>query len=782
MPQDPGVQVIAALVPQGLGVSPGLGLFPTHRDVHTYGGFQVRTDNADRDDIPNPNRKEGMLVYVTDTNITYRLGAGLTNSDWMIVTAGGINTFALITDMAAQSISGMTDGTFAYVQSIKSFFFLDTTSALLADNITIVPAAGGTGQWLRTPDAHPFWLTQTEWFVSTATGDDQNDGSSGNPIATHTELSRRWGQEGHISVDVTVTIMDSLDPTDPIRLNIILDGSIYYTGVVSTVRTGTATTVTPRNAATNQKYTILDSGLPAANSWTANVNQRVRMTNGPASGAYAWVIADLGTRTASLSEFASTSPFTIAVDLLTPANGNTYIVEAMPSVTMQSGDINVGGGGFFVVENLDITNGEMKYTSITTFLSCIFQSPLAINNPSGIQYILNCLCLATAGSAFGFLELDAGLVRPLSGAAGGACVTSVFGSKVVLDAYVILEEGGLVVDPSSQGLVGLAGIFNVIVGGINPTGDGVLIGNAGGTVAGPGGSIVVKDWQYGSGALFGNGNFGAGVSVGVGGTFVTDVTPTITGGDGDFIMNGNHSGYAFTTVTNSFAGPFTTTWANLANSSVFNGSAINPFAGCRVIRTPSGSITGTYTVGNSYQIQAGPVAAFGPLNLAGGSNYVTGTLPAGNIPSGTGDWTGAITSNTVVKINTASVPAAGALTTGNVLQVNGISSLTYGPVNLAGGTNYVTGVLPTGNQANQTLFGDVSGTTNSNVVAHVTGAAGGVDFFGAPGYGGGDDVISIHNCATAPTTNPSNGNITYVEGGILKCRGSSGTITFLGPA
>jgi len=56
--------------------------------------------------------------------------------------------------------------------------------------------------------------------------------------------------------------------------------------------------------------------------------------------------------------------------------------------------------------------------------------------------------------------------------------------------------------------------------------------------------------------------------------------------------------------------------------------------------------------------------------------------------------TGALT---VAKINGASVPGAGSLTTGNVLKVSGSSALSYGAVNLAGGSNHVTGVLPVAN-------------------------------------------------------------------------------------
>jgi hypothetical protein len=59
----------------------------------------------------------------------------------------------------------------------------------------------------------------------------------------------------------------------------------------------------------------------------------------------------------------------------------------------------------------------------------------------------------------------------------------------------------------------------------------------------------------------------------------------------------------------------------------------------------------------------------------GGIIQLTGDVLAG---PGTGSQ-----STIVVRVNGATVPAAGALTTGNVLQVTGPSALGYGPVNLA---------------------------------------------------------------------------------------------------
>jgi len=78
-----------------------------------------------------------------------------------------------------------------------------------------------------------------------------------------------------------------------------------------------------------------------------------------------------------------------------------------------------------------------------------------------------------------------------------------------------------------------------------------------------------------------------------------------------------------------------------------------------------------------------------------------------------------------VAINGATVPVAGALTTGNVLQVTGVSALGYAPINLGGGANFVTGVLPTANQAPQTLTltGDVTGTTAASVLSAISGAS-----------------------------------------------------------
>lgn len=96
-------------------------------------------------------------------------------------------------------------------------------------------------------------------------------------------------------------------------------------------------------------------------------------------------------------------------------------------------------------------------------------------------------------------------------------------------------------------------------------------------------------------------------------------------------------------------------------------------------------------------------------------------LPAPPLFVAAGDLSGNYLSQVVEKIHGATVPSAGSLVTGNILQVSGASALSYGPLNLAGGANYVTGTLPAGNQASQSMGGDVTGTTAASTVVKLQG-------------------------------------------------------------
>ncbi len=132
---------------------------------------------------------------------------------------------------------------------------------------------------------------------------------------------------------------------------------------------------------------------------------------------------------------------------------------------------------------------------------------------------------------------------------------------------------------------------------------------------------------------------------------------------------------------------------------------------------------GALTTGNSLGVTGAGALSYGPLNLAGGANYVTGSLPTANqvVQSMAGDVTGTTAASVVAKVNGTTVPAGGALTTGNACYISGASACTYSAVNLAGGAGWVSGSLPDGNQAAQTCTGDVTGNTGATVVSAISG-------------------------------------------------------------
>jgi hypothetical protein len=156
---------------------------------------------------------------------------------------------------------------------------------------------------------------------------------------------------------------------------------------------------------------------------------------------------------------------------------------------------------------------------------------------------------------------------------------------------------------------------------------------------------------------------------------------------------------------------------------ILGGDVTGPAAANTVQRINGATVppAGALTTGNVLQVTGPSATGYAPVNLAGGANFVTGALPASNqMPQGmAGDVSGTTSANVVDRIKGATVPAA--VTPGNVLQVSAANVDIYGPVNLAGGPNFVTGVLPTANQApqNPTLAGDVTGPSNANTVARI---------------------------------------------------------------
>jgi hypothetical protein len=68
------------------------------------------------------------------------------------------------------------------------------------------------------------------------------------------------------------------------------------------------------------------------------------------------------------------------------------------------------------------------------------------------------------------------------------------------------------------------------------------------------------------------------------------------------------------------------------------------------------------------------------------------------------------------------------------------------------------------------------------VVFQREAAGGSIGFRTKSQFGAGRGVIAIANAAVAPSVNPANAGILYVEDGALKYRGSNGTVTVIASA
>jgi hypothetical protein len=160
-------------------------------------------------------------------------------------------------------------------------------------------------------------------------------------------------------------------------------------------------------------------------------------------------------------------------------------------------------------------------------------------------------------------------------------------------------------------------------------------------------------------------------------------------------------------------------------------------------------------------------------------SQVTGltTALAGKAPTSNASITGAYAtvSLTVNSQNDGDAPV-------NIFEVITYGSLKGLVVNNEGTT--ITQALKSLDGIRATGTGAYIGTSNVANAFSLVESAGVVNaaFFTYGDFGGGKNVISIKNANTVPTTNPTSGGILYVQGGALKYRGSSGTVTTIANA
>ncbi|MEU6181156.1 hypothetical protein [Streptomyces coeruleorubidus] len=249
-------------------------------------------------------------------------------------------------------------------------------------------------------------------------------------------------------------------------------------------------------------------------------------------------------------------------------------------------------------------------------------------------------------------------------------------------------------------------------------------------------------------------------------SFITDVTVRSAYFKTTAASNGTHTMTAYqaaTTGDNSVAGNFTSD--NLDASCVYVAGPNKQRSTLKIGHT--GAADGTDSVASAIGIE---------LNNAGTAcQGITVTAPDGP------------TTGNLLLLRNNSVDDFVVKGTGRV-GIGVATGATPGArVQIAQRDDTTIGLLMVANSASSSHLAEFRDSTNAAKTRVLkTGALAAQNAqFGTPtaeSYGGGDGVVGIRNTTTAPTTNPTNGGVLYVEAGALKYRGSSGTVTTIAPA
>lgn len=208
------------------------------------------------------------------------------------------------------------------------------------------------------------YMTQVNWYVNAATGNDANDGETAlTAIQTQSELTRRF--EGRtISPSVpTVTVNLAGTFTQPLSLHCsgVPGTTINVIGETPTQNaTGSLTAAfVPFAPATNVDAKVTDG----AQVWAPLIGKRIRMTSGTSSGAITWLAKDLGANVVRVGQFIERS----TGKMKSPTNGDTYAVETL--VTLVPGlDVVISGGAAFYAKDV---NFALSQDSVRIFAGAL---------------------------------------------------------------------------------------------------------------------------------------------------------------------------------------------------------------------------------------------------------------------------------------------------------------------------------------------------------------------------------------------------------------------------
>jgi hypothetical protein len=222
-----------------------------------------------------------------------------------------------------------------------------------------------------------------------------------------------------------------------------------------------------------------------------------------------------------------------------------------------------------------------------------------------------------------------------------------------------------------------------------------------------------------------------------------------------------------------------------ANAQIFTGSTapLTTAVGGATTAASGNGTTATLTTTSNHNLAIGDrITVAGVTPTAYNGTFIV-TAAATNSVSYASTATGAQTVAGTVSVDAqASITARSAGTTVLVVQAaaSQVSVLTAWR-NSSGST--MASINSTGYYNGPGIYvTDIGDTTGFATAIKVQSGRNVSMFASTSSYGGGSGVLNLNNATTVPTSNATGGGILYAEGGALKWRGSSGTITTIAVA
>jgi len=296
--------------------------------------------------------------------------------------SGGGSTLVVanIASLGAVDDALLDDGAIAAMASIRDMWWLDKTSALGADGITVINTLSGAGKWVRACQSNARWRAQPTWHINQAVGSDENSGlTAGMPLASHEEFQRRVADADQ-PIEIAMVVTFAANYVGDIENRIPVSqlapyGSISYEGTRTVLFSGSFTAVTAW-AAPGTVGTMTDAALPASWAASGGLERLCVLTSGPNAGAASWVMVEPVAKTARYNGFFDETTFATH----DPAPAETYDAVQLTQLT---GKISQDAPGWIQFKNLHINPplGFDRGIQITSGFASFTFCHLEMNSP-----------------------------------------------------------------------------------------------------------------------------------------------------------------------------------------------------------------------------------------------------------------------------------------------------------------------------------------------------------------------------------------------------------------